>query len=441
MCGCKGCQEVTTLDLLNNTETTQQLPTEEGGSVNSTVSLLTCECGINLDIYNGAGILVESNQSGGYNFFNTGNIFFEFINSTIWETELGPDYSLNLYYNTYENRWELRYYDDTYDSYILLGVYYTDNLCPTSITSWDLNCNSFIFKPDATPHVITWMGDYINGKKAYYATLAVPFPSGIVYDWIFYWNDVNNRWEISRTAGSTTVVYHSNDNINCFPTTTTWFNKDNVPVAIYTLPVGVEGYTIKTSPIDCQCCDKKLTINIHIGENDYTVFANIVTDSAGNHLINGGYPYYYGTVTDPIQGTINFYIVFSHNQWSVQSDLTSSPTVYFTNSSTGICPYGYYTTPEISNFRIWVRGYDCGNEVEINFCDKIHQQQCEFATKVLTYLKHLQFGNTCCEELDVLKNDKRVLDILSCYDTRDIPTNTTNYNNLPYIQIKKLLNC
>jgi len=52
----------------------------------------------------------------------------------------------------------------------------------------------------------------------------------------------------------------------------------------------------------------------------------------------------------------------------------------------------------------------------------------------------LQFGNECCETLDKLKNKRRALEILNCYDTRDIADNTTIYNTLTYQQIKNLLN-
>jgi hypothetical protein len=80
-------------------------------------------------------------------------------------------------------------------------------------------------------------------------------------------------------------------------------------------------------------------------------------------------------------------------------------------------------------------------EEQICFPILVWNKQCEFAQCVLKYLRNLQFGAaTCCEELDYLKEQRRVLEILNCYDTRDIPDNTVNYNFLTYNQIKKLLN-
>jgi hypothetical protein len=70
----------------------------------------------------------------------------------------------------------------------------------------------------------------------------------------------------------------------------------------------------------------------------------------------------------------------------------------------------------------------------------VWNKQCEFGQCVLNYTKLLKFGIVPCDMLDNLKNKKRVLEILNCYDTRDIQYNTTDYNVLPYSTIKKLLN-
>lgn len=72
----------------------------------------------------------------------------------------------------------------------------------------------------------------------------------------------------------------------------------------------------------------------------------------------------------------------------------------------------------------------------------VWNKQCEFGQCVFKYLQALQFGAAnCCEQLEELKNKRRVLEILNCYDTRDIKDDTTIYNALSYSQIKKLLNC
>ena len=70
----------------------------------------------------------------------------------------------------------------------------------------------------------------------------------------------------------------------------------------------------------------------------------------------------------------------------------------------------------------------------------VWNKQCEFSKCVLKFLKRLELGMYDCEEFNRLKNTKRALEVLNCYDTRDIENNTTDYNTLTYSQIKKLLN-
>ena len=70
----------------------------------------------------------------------------------------------------------------------------------------------------------------------------------------------------------------------------------------------------------------------------------------------------------------------------------------------------------------------------------VWDKQCTFAKDVLEFVNQVSFGYIQQDALDCLKNQKRVLEILNCYDTRDIENETTDYNVLTYDQIKKLLN-
>lgn len=74
------------------------------------------------------------------------------------------------------------------------------------------------------------------------------------------------------------------------------------------------------------------------------------------------------------------------------------------------------------------------------FIKLVWQKQCEFAQCVQAYLTQMQFGTFSCEALENLKNKRRALEILNCYDVRDIPNDTTDYNFFTYTQMKKLLN-
>lgn len=111
--------------------------------------------------------------------------------------------------------------------------------------------------------------------------------------------------------------------------------------------------------------------------------------------------------------------------------------------------FGNYISPTDYGTYEYDEGTICFENPNIQTTEEINQEcfdilvwnkQCEFAQCVLKYLRSLQFGSFSCEALDKLKNQKRALEILNCYDTRDIEFNTTTYNTLTYNQIKKLLN-
>jgi hypothetical protein len=103
---------------------------------------------------------------------------------------------------------------------------------------------------------------------------------------------------------------------------------------------------------------------------------------------------------------------------------------------------GTIIIPSIRDINI---GYVCFVEeqdtsIENNFNTCVLDKQCEFAKCVSKYLQMLQFGATCCDDLEDLKNKKRILEILNCYDTRDIENNTMDYNSISYSKIKNFLN-
>ena len=66
-------------------------------------------------------------------------------------------------------------------------------------------------------------------------------------------------------------------------------------------------------------------------------------------------------------------------------------------------------------------------------------KQCIFGKDVLKFVNEISFGYLKTDALECLKNEKRSLEILNCYDTRDIENDTTDYNIINYTTIKKLL--
>ena len=69
----------------------------------------------------------------------------------------------------------------------------------------------------------------------------------------------------------------------------------------------------------------------------------------------------------------------------------------------------------------------------------VWDKQCIFGKDVLNFVNEVSFGYIKTDAVDCLKNRKRVLEILNCYDTRDIENDTTDYNTITYTTIKKLL--
>lgn len=66
--------------------------------------------------------------------------------------------------------------------------------------------------------------------------------------------------------------------------------------------------------------------------------------------------------------------------------------------------------------------------------------QCKFAQCVLEYFTNLKFGIDNKIGFESLMKKKKALEILLCYNARDILLNTTLYNNITYSQIKQLIN-
>lgn len=134
----------------------------------------------------------------------------------------------------------------------------------------------------------------------------------------------------------------------------------------------------------------------------------------------------------------------------VQGEKTDNP-VYTTEYSSLRTPIGFLLVDEAGEIILpileatgeasfWVELTEDVDAEVACFITLVWQAQCEFAKCVQAYLTQMQFGTFSCEALENLKNKRRALEILNCYDVRDIPNNTTDYNFFTYTQMKKLLN-
>ena len=154
-------------------------------------------------------------------------------------------------------------------------------------------------------------------------------------------------------------------------------------------------------------------------------------------LVEGFYTYTFTT------GGQEYIILWDGEFWTLFA-VVPGPDVFIGTNTNIDCPTGSWTLDP--DYFIAFSTANCPDpeptpQEEATNCYNliVWQKQCEFGKEVAKYLKLLQFGVTCCNELEELKNKRRALLILNCYDTRDIPGDTTEYNTLTYSQIKDLL--
>jgi hypothetical protein len=182
-----------------------------------------------------------------------------------------------------------------------------------------------------------------------------------------------------------------------------------------------------------QNCNSILVTYQLVGEEPVTV----EVESSGT---NEGKPTYDLSViaTDLILIWYSAYGPYT-NVWAVETPSTTE-SVFESDTE---CPFGTYTIEEGSIFEAFIVHPVINNPyAESINCYKllVWKKQCEFSKCVLKYLRNLQFGIFNCNELEHLKNKRRVLNILNRYDARDILNNTTEYNTITYAEIQALLN-
>lgn len=153
-----------------------------------------------------------------------------------------------------------------------------------------------------------------------------------------------------------------------------------------------------------------------------------------------------GTNTFPFTaGGQDYYIIWDGEMWTLWADIVDGDDIYIGSNTNPDCPIYDWTLnlEESTHYFTSFSTAECTvslSQVERCYRLLVWQKQCKFSKEVLTYLQQLQFGMACCDALEELKNKRRALQILNCYDTRDIPNNTMEYNSISYDTIKYLLN-
>lgn len=76
---------------------------------------------------------------------------------------------------------------------------------------------------------------------------------------------------------------------------------------------------------------------------------------------------------------------------------------------------------------------------DVCFKRTLWRLQCKYATLCKNYMLAINYGNICTGQKEKLKSFRRFLLVLNRYDVRDINSNTTDYNKIPYDTIKEIV--
>jgi hypothetical protein len=377
---------------------------------NKCPSPTTCLCGFETNIYNSSGVLLETVTA--YPIDAEGTIIYQVYDSTVFESVLSQAYTLTISYNGTLDRWEMSYFDDTFSRVILLGVLYgvAREDCPLS-NCWDLDCNAVGFNVlGLFDTYFPWEGEYTNGKKSYTFTSDW---SGSDINYSISWGLAPPEalapagtlcWSLTDTDIDQNVgfLFGAND---C-PYGVFVSNWSGDPTRFSFDDLGVTGFDLKTTILDCGCCDTEVTIDID-GDN-FT--ASVEYDEYGNVLVYGGINYYTFIVRD-----ITYYLFYLNGQWVVNESLGSSVSILASFTSTNECPFGFYNSDEFDIF--YVRGIEC-----FDCCDYdtpknrnlLKKKKAIFVDEISSIRSKELFGFNCGPEWDDLFRKHLIFDVLWC---------------------------
>jgi hypothetical protein len=371
---------------------------------------MTCLCGVTMDIYNSSTDLLVDTVD--FNVYNDGtNNFFETTETTIWSP--GVTSPIRIDYDSVNEQWEMSYFSTPLSSTVVFGVLpSTTSPCPTSMCDWDLDCISFRLVPESgTAIVVTWGGQYINGKKVYKFTSNL---SGSNINYEIYYNTTSGRWTFRRTDTGVNVAELTDGTLAC-----PLGNWQTLPgpgtFRVATSALGVSGYYIKVYDKECGCCDQKLNLAFTYAGNSYTPVASIVLDEFGNTLGFNGYPYYSFSIT--YLGTpMIFYLFFKGDKWAVAQTVSNSAATFTLLNSTNECPFGPYLSGGLFD-RFSVTGtecFDCCDYYTPRFSNFIKKKKYELVEDIDTIRPKELFGLKCGPEWSTLFKHHLIMDVLHC---------------------------
>jgi hypothetical protein len=277
---------------------------------------------------------------------------------------------------------------------------------------WDTECISMhLTSFSGEDMVVTWGGQYINGKKVY-KFISDFSGSNITYE--IYYNTTSGKWTMKRTDSGIDIAELTDERLTC--PLGEW---QNIPgpgsLRVTTSALGISGYNIKVYDKECGCCDDTLNIALEFEHVNYSAIASIVKDENENVLAYNGYPYYSFTIyVDDVATT--FYLFFNGEYWGVSQVISESPLYYTSLDSTNECPFGGYLSGA-SFEKFSVTGsecFDCCDYYTPRFSNFIKKKKYELVEDIDAIRSKELFGFKCGPEWSSLFKHHLIMDVLHC---------------------------
>ena len=301
---------------------------------------------------------------------------------------------------------------------------------------------------DVAPFFVMPSGTY-NGKNQYefYYTI-----NGTYYSFLIQW--IEETWEttvtnpIQASAAKLPDPYTQNE----YPGVSSpvyWLMTPEYPADIYEFYTYIEEVNIPDNTIElCTTWNADVNTSLPLPWQDKIVYLDSNSDGlfAGQVITNitfeNGNPAFAGTGTYHVAA-----VLYTNADESSYS--TTQSTIYSTfvgiiimdSNNEYVIPIATEETENNGTICLAYTVPPTEDELTIECFNKaVWSKQCEYSTLVQEYQQAMIFGTVCCDILEKLKEQRRILNILNSYDTRDIINNTMFYNTFSYDEIKKLLN-
>jgi hypothetical protein len=255
-----------------------------------------------------------------------------------------------------------------------------------------------------------WDGSYINGRKSYTFTSDW---SGPDINYSIAWGLAPAESLAPEGTLCWTLTDEDSGSFGGY-----LFGLNNCPYGAYLTgwggepsrysfdDLGVTGFDVKSSVLDCGCCDTEVIVTIE--GDEYT--ATVEYDEYGNILVYGGINYYTFSIGDS-----TYYIFYLDGSWVVKIALSISAMTFANLASTNECPFGSYNSEAFNGVRVvGVDCFDCCDYVQPRNRNLLKKKKAIFVDEISSIRNKEIFGFKCGTTWDNLFRKHLIFDVLSC---------------------------